>query len=81
MLTEHENKLLCEVDAGKPMGHLLRRFWMPLRAGERSSEVQVSCAVSCTQGLPKSAEGHLAARTARICSVEALSWAAATATN
>ena len=34
MLSEHENKLLCEVNAGKPMGDLLRRFWMPVALAE-----------------------------------------------
>jgi len=38
MLSEHENKLLCEVDAGKPMGDLLRRFWMPVALAEEVPE-------------------------------------------
>src|SRR5438552_3061996 len=30
MLTKEENQLLCGVDAGTPVGDLLRRYWWPL---------------------------------------------------
>lgn len=33
MLTEAQNRILTEVGPGKPMGNLLRRYWMPI-AGE-----------------------------------------------
>jgi 5,5'-dehydrodivanillate O-demethylase len=33
MLTEEQNRLLTEIGPGKPMGNLLRRYWMPI-AGE-----------------------------------------------
>src|SRR5207247_10143241 len=38
MLSEHENKLLCEVGPGTPMGELLRRFWMPVLLSEELPE-------------------------------------------
>ena len=34
MLTVEENKLLTEVGPGKPMGELLRRFWLPALLSE-----------------------------------------------
>src|SRR6266498_2328128 len=30
MLTKEENQLLCGVEAGTPLGDLLRRYWWPL---------------------------------------------------
>jgi phthalate 4,5-dioxygenase len=30
VLTQQENELLCRVDAGAPMGELMRRHWMPV---------------------------------------------------
>jgi 5,5'-dehydrodivanillate O-demethylase len=32
MLTEEQNRKLTHVDAGTPMGELLRRYWMPIAA-------------------------------------------------
>src|SRR5260370_22737707 len=29
MLTISDNELLCRVEAGQPMGQVLRRFWVP----------------------------------------------------
>jgi phenylpropionate dioxygenase-like ring-hydroxylating dioxygenase large terminal subunit len=38
MLSKDETKLLCETDAGTPMGELFRRFWIPALISEELPE-------------------------------------------
>ena len=38
MLSQEETKLLCETDAGTPMGELFRRFWIPVLISEELPE-------------------------------------------
>ena len=41
MLTEEQNRLLTEVGRGKPMGELLRRYWMPVAGESEFDQVSV----------------------------------------
>ena len=48
MLSQQENKLLCQVGPGTLMGDLFRRFWLPALL---SSELpEPDCAASTTGG-------------------------------
>jgi 5,5'-dehydrodivanillate O-demethylase oxygenase subunit len=41
MLTEEQNRLLTEVGPGKPMGNLLRRYWMPIGGASEFDSISV----------------------------------------
>ena len=41
MLTEEQNRQLTEVGPGKPMGNLLRRYWMPIGGESEFDQISV----------------------------------------